>query len=236
MMSVAAFTHPGMERGRNEDVVVLPGALLLDSPAAPYEWQGEVPTNSLFAVVDGMGGHVGGREASTLVGLSLASGCSDVETALRTINRELFDEMQVKPALTAMGSTVAGIHCQESIITVFNVGDSRVYRHVGGFSTILSVDDSGGAPGVLTQSLGGTSEPTTLTVHLAHASYDSECRMLVCSDGLTDVVDFADIQSSLNLPNPADAVMSLIVQCLDAGAPDNVSAIVVDWQPLPPHD
>lgn len=231
MIHLAAWTHVGLVRGRNEDVIAVPGALLVGSPPAPLvtAW---TPSSRLqtIAVVDGMGGHAGGEEASRIVGAHLTGVNDDVTTALAAVNRELYDEMDRTPSLRAMGATVAGVQVTDASVEAFNVGDSRVYTHVDGYTTLVSIDDrSESGSGELTQSLGGTTARTTIELHRRPIDASDPLRLLICSDGLSEYVSFSSVQDTLDVPDVGDAAARLVRLALDAGGPDNVSVVVVDW-------
>jgi len=237
MISVAAWTHVGLVRGRNEDAVALPGMLLLGSPPTPVTctlpWPEAGDGAHTVAVIDGMGGHAGGADASLLTALRLAATRGDIEDALTNINAALYEEMDEHPDLRAMGATVAGVQIEAASLEVFNVGDARAYTHVGGYTTLTSIDDrSEAGSGEVTQSLGGTPEPTRLLIHRKPISLeDLPLRLMLCSDGLSEYVPFSAIQDTLDAPEATEAVRQLVTLALEAGAPDNVSVSVVDLRP-----
>lgn len=68
-------------------------------------------------------------------------------------NRFLYDAMLVHSGLRDMGTTIAGVLVTTDTVTVFHVGDSRVYLHVGDSLTQVTVDDWN--DGYIIQTLGG---------------------------------------------------------------------------------
>jgi protein phosphatase len=131
--------------------------------------------------------------------------------------------------LRGMGATVAGVQIGADTVGIFNVGDARAYTHTDGYTTLASVDDrseSGG--GEITQSLGGTVERTSLAVHRQTIELARPLRVLLCSDGLSEYVPFGEIQDSLDVPDPVATAGQLVALALDAGAPDNVSVVIID--------
>ncbi len=233
MIEIAAWTHVGLVRQRNEDAVALPGTIICGSPPSPVITRSALPKTGAepytVAVVDGMGGHAGGADASLIAALHLSQTRCDIETALNSIHSQLFDEMDRRPELRSMGATVAGIQVTDSRVNVFNIGDARAYTHRDGYSTLASVDDrSDSGDGAITQSLGGTAEMTRLSVHSREIPLDDSVRILLCSDGLSEHVIFGAIQDALDTADPAAAAGQLISLSLGAGAPDNVSVVVVD--------
>jgi serine/threonine protein phosphatase PrpC len=236
MIRVAAWTHVGLVRTRNEDAVALPGVVLAGVPPFPVSVDlpvkdGSAPPLTL-AAIDGMGGHAGGVEASRLIALQLAETSGEITEALAAINDAVYDEMERRPELTAMGATVAGIQVRIGEATVFNVGDARVYVHEGGYSRVVSTDDRGaGASNVITQSLGGTPQRTRINVHTSVVDLSAPVRFLICTDGLSEYVKHENIQGALDTPDLRNTAWQLVNLAYQAGAPDNVSVVVADWSP-----
>jgi serine/threonine protein phosphatase PrpC len=236
MITIAAWTHVGLVRGRNEDAIALPGTIVRGSPPGPIVVRSAIPRDGsgsyTLAVIDGMGGHAGGAEASLLAALRLSDSRDDIEQSLTAINTAMYDEMDQNPALRGMGATVAGIQIKTDAIDVFNVGDARAYTHADGYTTLASVDDrSESGSGEITQSLGGTVERTTLAVHRREIEFARHLRVLLCSDGLSEYVPFGEIQDSLDIPDATAAAGQLVALALDSGGPDNVSVVVADLSP-----
>lgn len=236
MITIAAWTHVGLVRVRNEDAIALPGTIIHGSPPAPISLRCITPKDGAggctIAVIDGMGGHAGGAEASLLAALCLSDVRNDIEQALAAVNAEMYDEMDRSPELRSMGATVAGIQVTAETIDVFNVGDARTYTHKDGYTTLVSIDDrSESGSGEITQSLGGTFERTTLAVHRRQIEFAEPLRVLLCSDGLSEYVPFGEIQEVLDTPDATAAAGQLVALSLGAGAPDNVSVVVVDLSP-----
>ena len=232
MIWIAALTHQGLVRSRNEDAIVLPGTVLVGSPPVPVELRLPSADGELVAVVDGMGGHAGGQVASRIVALRLAEGGTETEELLNQANDAVYEEMGRQPHLMAMGATVAVVRLEPSKIVVFNVGDTRVYLYKSGYATVVTADDRrSDTTNVLTQSIGGTSVQTQLQIQRVEISVDGAMRLLLCTDGLSDVVGIGSIESALGAPLPGAAVIELVSDALRAGAPDNVSVAVIDLSP-----
>ena len=139
--------------------------------------------------------------------------------------------------LRGLGTTVAGVALGPSGFCVFNVGDSSVFRAMGGYVGELTVPDRHVGPagsGRLSQSLSiYTAVPAP---HVETFPIPRPLRLLVCSDGLTDTLDHEDLGTALGddvgVPGRADAAaQALLDAALRAGAPDNVSLVVVDVLP-----
>jgi protein phosphatase len=183
-----------------------------------------------FAVIDGMGGHRGGQDASRLVaGHFLTYPTLNVGQLLDGANVLLYEAALTDRDLVGMGATVAGARWERSATTVFNVGDARVYQWSQGYLLLVTEDDRA-SPGsnVVTQCLGGSDRRTRIAPHVTDVELNVGDRLMVCCDGLSDVVTFQQIQELLSSESIKDAVDSLLDAALTAGAPDNVSIIVLE--------
>lgn len=205
----------------------------------------------LFAVADGMGGHGAGDLASRLAVEELVK-CVvpgrplDVESilaALDSANRVIIERDEG----SGMGTTITGLAGVETAsgtqLMVFNVGDSRVYRMVGGRLDQMSVDHSeveelvrAGAltreqarthprRNIITRALGG--EVVLRPDHWLLPAVAGD-RYLVCSDGLFGELPDEGIRALLAEPDPQQAATVLVTAANDAGGHDNITAIVVD--------
>ena len=234
LLEVTAVTHRGKVRSHNEDTIVVDAWTCGDTMDAPRHSAHGFEQATLVLVADGMGGHVGGREASRLAAQGLVrliaggAGPSDVAAALRAVNRELFAAAAEDPALRGMGTTVAGIVVMSDRTLWFNVGDSRVYSVRQEFLRQLSVDDvpaGGPAGGRITQALGGADAFVEVEPHVGSESTRAGRRYLLCSDGLTDALPLEAIERALP-DDDRGLVDTLLDRALAAGAPDNVSIVL----------
>jgi protein phosphatase len=235
--AVAAFSHKGLVRDRNED------AIAIDGQQAP---DGQLLTAVLSSgphrliLADGLGGHPSGDVASMLVAKRLSEERLDSpETclkAIRSVNSSLYSEMQRDPSLSGMGSTVAGAVVLDDHIYWFNVGDSRIYLFRDNNLRLISVDhipawdimEEHGRSHLLTQCLGGSYSAVELMPATGTADFDADDTLLLCSDGLTDVVDDIAIARVLHgQPTAAAAAQILVDLALHEGGPDNVSVLIV---------
>ena len=230
--SVTAFTHRGRVRGRNEDTVVIGDWVSAPKMEAPRAVRHELSTPLLCAVCDGMGGHRVGAVASRHVARRLADErerIADARAAAETlaaIDAELYRLMAADANLLGMGTTVVGLVLTPRLIW-FNVGDSRLYRQRGARIEQISIDDTPPGPrsGVITQSLGGALPPQAIAPHVGAEDLPVPARFVLCSDGLTDMLDDADIAECLKLAD-ADAVMQLFDLAMRAGGADNISIVL----------
>jgi protein phosphatase len=132
-----------------------------------------------------------------------------------------------------MGTTVAGLVLCARRALWFNVGDSRVYLEHGGGIAQISIDDVPPGPryGIITQTLGGCHSFFPISPHIGEEEFDGEnsisgSRWLLCSDGLTDMLDDDEIAHAFGRDDEA-AVQALFDAAMAAGGSDNISIIVV---------
>ncbi len=252
-LRAVGLSHRGKVREHNEDCLALGGWLCLGAEGRPMrlEWQGDA---ALFVIADGMGGHAAGEVASRVAVESLlrdlpaAPGEAAIAEAINHANAAVQDAMGDDPARNGMGTTVAGLLIAEAEAYSFNVGDSRVYRVVSGYLRLLTEDDTrefrmqgasasvGKRSGTLIQCLGGASAQIEVEPHISRLTLSHIERFLLCSDGLTDMLDQDTLEDCLD-PDPDRTVQRLFDAAMAAGGADNISVAIVDYQtdpnPLP---
>jgi serine/threonine protein phosphatase PrpC len=231
-------THVGRVRSANEDLYLVGNRIGQD----PIEsWSGTLPGGHGWAVIaDGMGGHEGGRIASRIVVEAIAGSIdrardeADVISMIANANRRLFEEMYSGEGIPGMGTTIVGVLFFDREALVFNVGDSRAYELRRGRLLQLSKDDTlsvdrgrtGRRSHALTQSLGGTTKPIALHPHIRRLPLEDHVGVLLCSDGLSDMVQ-DDAMSLILSQKPGDPADLLMAAALEAGGKDNVTVIVI---------
>jgi protein phosphatase len=206
-----------------------------------------------MAVADGMGGHKGGEVAArtavdALNANLVADTIEDLAAAVSSANRAVFDRARRDSGLEGMGTTI----CAAGLVDVDGatkfgiayVGDSRAYLlHDGNLSRLtedhtlvaelirqgeLSASGARSHPhrGVLTRALGIGPEVEVDSVVVAVVPGD---RVLLCTDGLVNELDDANISSVLMSDAHARAAADELVRvAIEAGGNDNVSVVVID--------
>jgi protein phosphatase len=227
----ATATHKGMVRETNEDSVF---------PTS----SGESADKVVLIVADGMGGHVAGEVASRIA-INAAAAASDLEATDRVAagNRAIREEVARDPGLEGMGTTMTLLTIEEEMATIGHIGDSRAYLMREGELTQLTDDHTVAAEYVaqgqltreeaarvpqrhmLLRTLGLTRFVNVDEIKLDVLPGD---RILLCSDGLTEMVSDDDISKTVGGGSPDEVVWELVEMANDAGGVDNITVIVVE--------
>jgi protein phosphatase len=227
-VEAAGKTHPGYREGANEDAI---------------GWSNEA---GLWLVADGMGGHASGQLASEIARDVVLQG--DPDTELKTLIVQAHDEIRRRAAEVAerkgMGTTIVAARRHGNVLEIAWVGDSRAYLLRDGKLKQISVDHSfvemlrahvemsddevrnHPQKNILTQTLGhDLPAPSDMQLPLRNGD-----RILLCSDGLTDEVPDAEIESIMRRQEALGEICHALLQrALDNGGRDNVSAVVIDY-------
>jgi protein phosphatase len=212
-----------------------------------------VVTDVVFAVADGMGGHLAGEVASAMAvdalsGLVSPLGATDAVDAVLAANAAILEMSRTDASRRGMGTTLTAIAAvgdeAEPALAVVNVGDSRTYRWRAGVLEQVSVDHSyvqelvnGGhitadearyhpQRNIVTRALGIESRLDVDVFNLPAVRGD---RYLLCSDGLVDEVSDDEIAELLSQhPDPQAAAQALVDRANASGGRDNVTVVVLD--------
>jgi serine/threonine protein phosphatase PrpC len=242
IVEITAFTHQGSVRDHNEDALVVASWLRSAPMIAPERWRFALDRPIVCAIADGMGGQAAGEVASRLAVTRLRDEASrvesadDVATLLTEINAEIFAQMEREPSALRMGTTVVGLVFLPDRLVWFNVGDSRLYRHRNGFLRQISIDDvpalaSGRgnagprATHEIRQALGGAATFRRVEPHVDTEELAVQSRWLLCSDGLTDMLDL-DAMESCMASDDLEGARALFDRAMAAGGHDNVSIVI----------
>ncbi|MFZ0248367.1 MAG: Stp1/IreP family PP2C-type Ser/Thr phosphatase [Acidimicrobiales bacterium] len=212
---------------------------------------------NLFAVADGMGGHVGGEVAARVAVEALehaferAPTVEGLREAFSEANAAVWHESQVNADLRGMGTTLTAVALVggtggKDLLALANVGDSRAYLFSGGDMTQVTADHSLAEERmrqgemteeeaavhpqrhILTRALGVSAEVEADMWELELRTGD---RLLLCSDGLTNEVGIEEIAGILGeVDDPGDAAQHLVDAANEHGGADNITVVVVDVQ------
>ncbi|HNW87244.1 MAG TPA: protein phosphatase 2C domain-containing protein [Candidatus Limiplasma sp.] len=252
-IEAAACNDKGRVRGNNEDNFYLNGRWMgLETMDAGGTYTAEnIARTQLYAVCDGMGGESAGEKASCQAVTELhelmqkyPNGISDTAfTQELNIISENIHKNASGQGLRS-GTTFAGCLWQNGKMRIAHVGDSRVYRLRGGVLKQMTVDHSEVqrllAMGVITPSQAKTHPKRhVITQYLGMPSteiridpnlttVDIRCgdRFVLCSDGLSDMVEETQLKRVLRGANcPKDAATELVKCAIQNGGRDNVTVV-----------
>ncbi len=240
---VATLTDTGRARPHNEDSVDY------HLPQDPHLMESK---GGIYLVADGMGGHQAGEVASrqaikSVIDQYYSDVTHDVGTSLvrayKTANRLIYDEAQSDPAKAGMGTTLVAAAVVGRKVYVANVGDSRAYLIGQGRIAQITEDHSWVQEqiraglltreqarlhpqrNVVTRALG--SKPS-VEVDLFEGQLADGDALLLCSDGMSGLVEDWEIETIVREQSAQDAVRSLVAKANEQGGMDNITVLIVD--------
>jgi PPM family protein phosphatase len=223
----AAATDPGKRRRRNEDAYVV-----------------EPP---LFAVADGMGGAQAGEIAAKIAASVLreSSGEQAVVELIKEANRRVYEAAAGDEARSGMGTTITAAIVEDGAVQIGHVGDSRAYRIREGRLEQLTEDHSLVAElvrsgklspeeadvhpqrSVITRTVGTDPDVDVDTFSVDASPGDV---FMICSDGLTTMVDDASILEIVerNRASLEKAAKALVDAANKGGGEDNITIVLFE--------
>jgi PPM family protein phosphatase len=222
------------------------------------------PDLGLFLVADGMGGCACGEVASTMAielvrqtfehpfsaELREPASLPLLVHAIEGANRAIYRAAREDRALRGMGTTIVAVHVHPGGVSIAHVGDSRIYRLRGGRAEQLTEDHSYRNECLR---MGGELEGLPVAEHghkLARSvgsrfvvevdARAEEARVgdvfLLCSDGVSGVLDEDEIAAVLVDPHDLDAAaLALIERAEENGAHDDLTCVLVRWTQKETH-
>lgn len=234
-LTAAALTDVGLRRTNNEDCV------FADC------------TSGLFIVADGMGGHAAGEVASRMAVETIcrhlpplmpppedAAAC--LQDAFINASHSILDVASAEETKRGMGTTLSVLYIDGQTAQLAHVGDSRIYRLRGTELEQLSLDHSLVAEqlrqgiisseearhsilrNILLQAVGLEDQ---IDVFLLRQPLLAGDLFLLCSDGLSDMLDDEQIRGLLNNGSIEQTAEQLLEAAKAAGGRDNISVVVV---------
>ncbi|MDN7121107.1 serine/threonine-protein phosphatase [Nocardioides sp. ChNu-153] len=232
----AGSSHVGLVRDHNEDAAY----------SSPY----------LALVADGVGGAAAGEVASATAAWVVAATARShpdddpavvLGEAIRTVVLDLHRGVAADPDRTGMATTLTAVATDGHRVVLAHIGDSRAYLMRGGQLLRVSHDhtfvqalvDAGdiSAEAVRTHPMrnvvmrslhAGSGTEAEVQPDIAVLDAQPGDRLLLCSDGLTDMVEDAALAPLLGTADPAAAADALVRAALDGGGRDNVTVLVLD--------
>jgi protein phosphatase len=165
-----------------------------------------------------------------------------VELIFQRMNKTLLERARAEPECAGMGTTLTGAYTVGLEAFIGHVGDSRAYLYHGCNLTQLTHDDTlaqqcldAGLPvpsrswyHKLTNCLGGSAKELRVEFH--HWHLDDGDQLLLCTDGLTDLVSDEEIASILGQHrHPQETTQTLVDLTLERGGKDNVTVVLAHY-------
>jgi serine/threonine protein phosphatase PrpC len=241
-LTAAGNTDPGLQREVNEDRFHVDLA------------------RGIFILVDGIGGQAAGGKAAD-VALTMLRTRLERETgptadrvreAITIANNEILRVASSRPEWTGMACVLTVAVVDEQRATIGHVGDTRLYKLRGDGLEKVTRDHSPVGEREDAHEISEVdamrhwrrnevyrdvgSEPHTQTdpefIDLLEIPFEPDAALLLCSDGLTDLVESATINRIVTLlaGRPHDVVNALIEAANDAGGKDNVTVVYVEGE------
>jgi PPM family protein phosphatase len=219
--------------------------------------------DSVFAVADGMGGHLAGEIASAkaLEPVEELDGkvYADAEEAVRalrdavvTANATVSQMAEDEPLYRGMGTTLTAVLVEGRRLHVAHVGDSRAYLLRDGTFNQLTDDHTLVQhlidEGQITREEAATHPQRSIITRAIGVARDVDVdsmtldlqpgdQILLCSDGLTGVVSDGAIEAALRSDEDEQTIITgLIEQANEGGGPDNITVVVLRYDPDGPGD
>lgn len=208
---------------------------------------------NLFIVADGMGGHLAGDYASKYTVMRITelieqnvTENSDIELideCIQTVNKELYSKAEMEEEFSGMGTTLVLCYIRDNIVYVANVGDSRLYiinesdiRQITHDHSLVEELIAQGSiekdsftyyekKNVITRAVGVAD---SVCVDYFEAELSEGDSVLLCSDGLTNMVSDDEIMRIVNNNiESEDCVKELINKANSNGGRDNITVVVI---------
>ena len=233
LVTATAQTDKGLRRKRNEDSVLAR------------------EDDGIFVVADGMGGSRGGEIASKLAIETIERAfqtktfdgpeddaiprrASELARAIQMANEAIFDHAEADKKLEGMGTTIcaARFSANKQRLYVGHVGDSRIYLYRNGKLRQMTTDHTMGDLGVTGAGSAHLSRAVgvwpVVPIDIVLGKPQPGDVYMLCSDGLTKMVDDEGIRSVLaSSAAPSVVAEALVKAANENGGKDNVSVIVV---------
>jgi PPM family protein phosphatase len=217
------------------------------------------PDLGLYVVADGMGGHKGGEVASAIAVDTIGEvirkarnggGGFDPRQALTNAYREssfqIYQKGQVEKGLRGMATTMISILLHDDVCYIGNVGDSRAYLFsapgVWQFSEDHSLFNENLKAGLVREEDRNNFEGKNIITRSVGFESESQCdifeyklrpgeALLLCSDGLSNMVSDPDLAGILFSSQPQEVVQRLIDEAKRNGGDDNITVLVLLARP-----
>ncbi len=241
----------GKKRSKNED------SCLMQTPKEPGVLEAK---GRLFAVADGMGGASAGEYASRMALQELSNTYYELKAgnvpqalraALEVANERIFEEAEVNPVYSGMGTTVSAVILHGDWAYIAQVGDSRVYllREHNGIhqithdhslvaeqlrSGLITEEEARNhtLKNLITRAVGIKG---SVSVDLFSVQLQQHDTLLICSDGLCNMIEDDEIAQHLSQGSLRDGSRKIVERALDEGGTDNITSLTLRMTSAPPR-
>ncbi len=243
-----AVSDRGRVRSENQDNLYCNGKHCTDD--AVFRTSGVVRANGLFVVADGMGGETNGSLAAMMAvdglkALQLPVSVDALKAYISCCNTAVCNKIEQNGG-ARMGTTFAGLTLHDGQAEIINLGDSRVYLFRQDALHCLSKDHTVIRPLLdvglmtaeqarkhpdrhkLTQHIGIFPDEMILEPHIAKLELLAEDIFVLCSDGLTDALDDAELTMVLQRQDTIQGKLEQLYQAALNGSRDNITIILIE--------
>lgn len=248
-LTAVIATDTGNVRTNNEDGAVISFA----------EEPSQKKKGCLLVLADGMGGHNSGEVASEMALTVFTDAyfnhrgniCKSLQYALKNANQAVFDASLTDSQYTGMGTTITAVVIKDSSIYLAHVGDSRAYflgkdnflRLSKDQTVVQQLVDMGQITAaqaashpernILLSAL-GTKPLVNGDVMKADTAFDTGDTLLLCSDGLHDLVADEEIAAIINTSGSINAAANnLVAEAKKRGGHDNITVLLATREEQP---
>ena len=212
----------------------------------PIKCKGSTDDPIVFALFDGMGGECKGEEASCLASEVFAEEFKKLEELALSGKEFMYEtcekantavnELRVEKQLTSMGTTVAAIYFSQDEVVACNMGDSKIFRIRDKKMIQISEDHTDekimSAMGikkkpVLLQYIGVPDTEMSIEPYISKGDIQSEDVYVLCSDGVTDVLDINEMYEIICSNSADEAVRQILAEVNKKDGTDNSTVIVI---------
>ncbi len=228
--NISAFTHVGTVRDSNQDNILVNGQLLNEGEVHLKEQD-----KCFCFVADGVGGNKGGDFASYFVLDRIKAEQDklliDAEQLLKNINNKLIEDTSNDIKLKGCCTTLTGMLVQNNFFKIIHAGDSEIWLMRNDMFFKITKDqvlDETIKNSSITSYFGGLDDYLKLDQSISIQETLVEDVFLICSDGLLKSMNQKIVKSILKADKNLETKAKKILEnCLQAGAEDNISIILI---------
>lgn len=234
-------TRAGLHHDVSEDAVLVGENVLRDTAAVL-----PVPESGFVCVADGVGGNLGGSQASQLVLDALAEydGSAELGAYLHEVNKRIIEASQNDPALNEMATTLTGFFFADAQLRLIHVGNTRAYIKQGNYlkqitsdhtvyqylrSRGLSEEAESCNKNEITNCFGGGNSDLLKKLYVTDSQHFNTA--VLTSDGIHEYVSLDDIEDILSSDvSGAEKCEEIISRAVLLGSEDDMTVIIIALQ------